>query len=64
MNLIDGKKISLELQESIAAEVKKLKADGFKTPHLAAILVGNDGGSEPMWQVKLQLVSVLDLTLH
>ncbi|MFY8186170.1 MAG: bifunctional 5,10-methylenetetrahydrofolate dehydrogenase/5,10-methenyltetrahydrofolate cyclohydrolase [Bacteroidia bacterium] len=46
MNLIDGKKISLELQESIAAEVKKLKADGFKTPHLAAILVGNDGGSE------------------
>jgi methylenetetrahydrofolate dehydrogenase (NADP+)/methenyltetrahydrofolate cyclohydrolase len=38
MNLIDGKKISLELQETIAAEVKKLKADGFKTPHLAAIL--------------------------
>lgn len=46
MNLIDGKKISLELQGTIAAEVKKLKAEGFKTPHLAAILVGSDGGSE------------------
>lgn len=46
MSLIDGKKISLELQETIAIEVKKLKADGHKTPHLAAILVGSDGGSE------------------
>ncbi|MBS1637466.1 MAG: bifunctional 5,10-methylene-tetrahydrofolate dehydrogenase/5,10-methylene-tetrahydrofolate cyclohydrolase [Bacteroidetes bacterium] len=44
--LIDGKKISLELQDEIAAEVQKLKAAGMKTPHLAAILVGNDGGSE------------------
>lgn len=46
MNLIDGKKISLELQEEIASEVVKLKNEGKKTPHLAAILVGNDGGSE------------------
>ena len=46
MNLIDGKKISLELQDEIAAEVARLKSEGKKTPHLAAILVGNDGGSE------------------
>lgn len=46
LQLIDGKKISLELQEEISEEVKALKAKGHKTPHLAAILVGSDGGSE------------------
>src|ERR1700741_2453115 len=46
MQLIDGKKISAELQSEIAAEVKTMMAKGGKQPHLAAILVGNDGGSE------------------
>jgi methylenetetrahydrofolate dehydrogenase (NADP+)/methenyltetrahydrofolate cyclohydrolase len=46
MNLIDGKKISLEIQEEIAKEVKELLSKGHKQPHLAAVLVGNDGGSE------------------
>jgi len=46
MQLIDGKKISLEIQEEIASEVKRLVASGHKQPHLAAVLVGNDGGSE------------------
>lgn len=46
MTLIDGKKISLEIQEEIAGEVKRLLASGHKQPHLAAVLVGNDGGSE------------------
>ena len=46
MILIDGKKISLELQDNIAIEVKQLIAEGKKQPHLAAVLVGNDGGSE------------------
>lgn len=46
MQLIDGKKISLEIQEEIAGEVKRLLAAGHKQPHLAAVLVGNDGGSE------------------
>jgi len=46
MQLIDGKKISLEIQESIREEVKKINSNGGKQPHLAAILVGNDGGSE------------------
>ncbi len=46
MKLIDGKKISSEIKEEIAQEVHELLAKGGKKPHLAAILVGNDGGSE------------------
>lgn len=46
MELIDGKKVSAEIKEEIAAEVSKLKSEGKKTPHLAAVLVGHDGGSE------------------
>lgn len=45
MELIDGKKISDQIKEEIAAEVNIIKANGGKTPHLAAILVGHDGGS-------------------
>lgn len=45
MELIDGKKISLQIQEELAAEVERLKAAGKRAPHLAAVLVGNDGGS-------------------
>ena len=43
--LIDGKKISQEIQDELAAEVQRLKAEGKRAPHLAAVLVGNDGGS-------------------
>lgn len=46
MQLIDGKAISDQIKQEIAAEVVAIKAAGGKTPHLAAILVGNDGGSE------------------
>jgi methylenetetrahydrofolate dehydrogenase (NADP+)/methenyltetrahydrofolate cyclohydrolase len=46
MQLIDGKKISLLLQEEISAEVKKMLAAGSKQPHLAAILVGDDPASQ------------------
>jgi methylenetetrahydrofolate dehydrogenase (NADP+) / methenyltetrahydrofolate cyclohydrolase len=44
--LIDGKKIAAEIKLEIAAEVEKLKATGKRIPHLAAILVGNNGSSE------------------
>jgi methylenetetrahydrofolate dehydrogenase (NADP+)/methenyltetrahydrofolate cyclohydrolase len=44
--IIDGKKIASEIKKEIAAEVAKLKIAGRKTPHLAAILVGNNGSSE------------------
>lgn len=45
MTLLDGKKTSATIQDEIAAEVANLKATGEKIPHLAAVLVGNDGGS-------------------
>lgn len=45
MVLLDGKKLSEELKLEIAKEVEQLVAAGGKRPHLAAILVGNDGGS-------------------
>jgi len=45
MILLDGKTTSNTIKEEIAQEVTKLKAEGKKTPHLAAVLVGNDGAS-------------------
>lgn len=44
--LIDGKQTAEAIKEEITAEVAQRKAAGQKTPHLAAILVGHDGGSE------------------
>lgn len=46
MKLIDGKAIADQIKLEIAEEVKQITASGGKTPHLAAILVGTDGGSE------------------
>ena len=46
MELIEGKKVAAEIKKEIAAEVAKMVADGKKRPHLAAVLVGHDGGSE------------------
>ncbi|AXE20673.1 bifunctional methylenetetrahydrofolate dehydrogenase/methenyltetrahydrofolate cyclohydrolase FolD [Runella rosea] len=46
MQLLDGKKLSAEVKAEIKVEVDKIKANGGKTPHLAAILVGNNGASE------------------
>lgn len=45
MELLDGKKISNQIKEEIAIEVAKIKKRGEKVPHLAAIIVGNDGAS-------------------
>lgn len=44
--LIDGRKVAAEIKLEIADEVLRLKSEGKKVPHLAAILVGNDGASE------------------
>ena len=46
MQLIDGKATAAKIKEEIAEEVKQIIAAGGKRPHLAAILVGHDGGSE------------------
>ena len=46
MRIIDGKAVAAHIRKEIADEVVKIKAAGGKTPHLAAVLVGHDGGSE------------------
>lgn len=46
MQIIDGKAIAATIKKEIAQEVEQMMADGKKRPHLAAILVGHDGGSE------------------
>ena len=46
MQLIDGKAVSAEIKKEIATEVNEIINNGGKRPHLAAILVGHDGGSE------------------
>ena len=46
MQIIDGKATAAEIKAEIAAEVQNIVAQGGKRPHLAAILVGHDGGSE------------------
>ena len=46
MTLIDGKATAAAIKQEIADEVSKIIAQGGKRPHLAAILVGHDGGSE------------------
>ena len=44
--IIDGKKVAAEIKQEIADEVSRLRIAGKKIPHLAAILVGNNGSSE------------------
>jgi methylenetetrahydrofolate dehydrogenase (NADP+) / methenyltetrahydrofolate cyclohydrolase len=44
--LIDGKKTAEEIKSEIAVKVSSMKERGVRTPHLAAVLVGHDGGSE------------------
>ena len=46
MQLIDGKATAAKIKEEIAAEVERIVSAGGKRPHLAAVLVGHDGGSE------------------
>ena len=46
MQLIDGKAVAAQIKKEIATEVNEILASGGKRPHLAAILVGHDGGSE------------------
>ncbi|MCA0154386.1 bifunctional 5,10-methylenetetrahydrofolate dehydrogenase/5,10-methenyltetrahydrofolate cyclohydrolase [Winogradskyella vincentii] len=45
MTILDGRKTSRDIKDEIKAEVDKMKANGEKVPHLAAVIVGNDGAS-------------------
>ena len=54
MQLIDGKACAAEIKKEIAAEVAERVARGEKRPHLAAVLVGHDGGSETYVAAKVK----------
>ncbi|MDE6609605.1 MAG: bifunctional 5,10-methylene-tetrahydrofolate dehydrogenase/5,10-methylene-tetrahydrofolate cyclohydrolase, partial [Muribaculaceae bacterium] len=52
--IIDGKKTSADIKQEIAREVAEIVGKGGKRPHLAAILVGHDGGSETYVAAKIR----------
>jgi len=54
MQILDGKLVSSGIQESLKLDVAALKAEGKKTPHLAAVLVGNNGASETYVSAKVK----------
>ncbi|HEY3371196.1 MAG TPA: tetrahydrofolate dehydrogenase/cyclohydrolase catalytic domain-containing protein [Prolixibacteraceae bacterium] len=54
MILIDGKKTADDIKKEIAEEVKQIVASGKRAPHLAAVLVGHDGGSETYVAFKIK----------
>ena len=54
MQLIDGKATAKAIKEEIGVEVNKLVQSGHRPPHLAAILVGHDGGSETYVAYKIK----------
>lgn len=62
MQLLDGKLLSAQIKQEIAAEVAQLKADGGKTPHLVAILVGNNGASETYVASKMKNCEEVGMT--
>ena len=59
MEIIDGKVIAELLKLEIAIEVEQIKASGKRAPHLAAILVGHDGGSETYVAAKVKACEVV-----
>ncbi|MFO8000367.1 MAG: tetrahydrofolate dehydrogenase/cyclohydrolase catalytic domain-containing protein [Marinilabilia sp.] len=54
MQRLDGKATAQSIKNEIAEEVKQMKADGFRQPHLVAVLVGHDGGSESYVAYKMK----------
>jgi methylenetetrahydrofolate dehydrogenase (NADP+)/methenyltetrahydrofolate cyclohydrolase len=52
--IVSGKEVSNKIKEEIAVEVETLKANGGKTPHLAAVLVGSDGASQTYVNAKVK----------
>ena len=58
MQLIDGKAVAEQVKQEIAAQVAAMVERGEKRPHLAAILVGHDGGSETYVAAKVKACEV------
>ena len=64
MKLIDGKATAAQIKAEIAEEVQKIVAAGGKRPHLAAILVGHDGGSETYVKNKVLACEACGCLIH
>lgn len=60
--LLDGKKISGEIKQEIAAVVNELLEKGGRRPHLAGVLVGHDGGSETYMASKVKACEEVGFT--
>jgi methylenetetrahydrofolate dehydrogenase (NADP+)/methenyltetrahydrofolate cyclohydrolase len=60
--LIDGKKTSQDIKNEIAARVAEIKQEGGKQPHLAAILVGEDGASQTYVGAKVKACEEVGFT--
>ena len=54
MQILDGKKTSLQIQDEIRDEVDEIKANGLRPPHLVAVLVGDNGASETYVRAKVK----------
>ena len=54
MELLDGKKTSLEIQNELGNKVKLMVGKGINPPHLAAVLVGDDGASKTYVNAKVK----------
>ena len=54
MKILDGKKTSLDIQNELGNKVKNLLKKGFKAPHLAAVLVGDNGASKTYVNAKVK----------
>ncbi|MDL2251422.1 bifunctional 5,10-methylene-tetrahydrofolate dehydrogenase/5,10-methylene-tetrahydrofolate cyclohydrolase [Odoribacter sp. OttesenSCG-928-J03] len=54
MELIDGKKISAQVKQELADQITEMQKNGGKTPHLVAVLVGNDAASETYVAAKVK----------
>jgi len=52
--LLDGKKTSADIKDELAQEIEKIKSEGGIVPHLAAVLVGEDGASETYVNAKVK----------
>ena len=59
MQILDGKLVSASIQDSLKLQVAALKAEGKKTPHLAAVLVGHNGASETYVGAKVKACAAI-----
>ena len=57
--ILDGKETSKQIKQEIKGEVDRIKADGGKVPHLAAVLVGSDGASRTYVNAKVKACELI-----